>query len=57
VARSRGGPRHRVGSTGLSAPPTPAVQLAAPPGQLDLGHGASVNLETGRYTPEVGPKI
>lgn len=38
-------------------PPTPAVQLAAPPGHVDLGHGASVNVETGRYTPEIGPKI
>jgi hypothetical protein len=34
-----------------------AAELAAPPGHVDLGHGESVNLETGRYTPGFGPKL
>ncbi|WP_232534188.1 hypothetical protein [Plantactinospora sp. KBS50] len=33
-----------------------AAQLAQPPGHVDLGHGESVNLETGHYTPGFGPK-
>jgi hypothetical protein len=33
-----------------------ASRLAAPPGHVDLGHGESVNLETGRYTPGHGPR-
>ncbi|MEU7754401.1 hypothetical protein [Micromonospora sp. NPDC049171] len=38
------------------APADTAAELAAPPGHVDLGHGESVNLETGRYTPGFGPK-
>jgi hypothetical protein len=38
-------------------PRTPAAELAAPPGHVDLGHGESVNLETGRYTPGYGPRF
>jgi hypothetical protein len=33
-----------------------ASRLAQPPGYVDLGHGESINLQTGRYTPGFGPK-
>ncbi|UJW31983.1 hypothetical protein L3Q67_43675 [Saccharothrix sp. AJ9571] len=37
-------------------PEDSATRLAQPPGHVDLGHGESVNLETGRYSPGHGPK-
>jgi hypothetical protein len=37
-------------------PEDSAIRLAQPPGHVDLGHGESINLQTGRYTPGFGPK-
>jgi hypothetical protein len=39
--------------------PTPedsAGHLAQPPGHVDFGYGESVNLQTGRYSPGIGPE-
>ncbi|MBE1494859.1 hypothetical protein H4696_001959 [Amycolatopsis lexingtonensis] len=60
-------PGDSTGGRGLAPfllkPPEPArtpddsaSHLAWPPGHVDLGHGESVNLETGRYTPGYGPR-